>query len=120
MLSAFHEMVRSVKNPKYHDIYLFWGLHFSTIKKPPYKTDQKAFDALMASSLIWLNKYQKTPTSEIKRNCIPILNFISKEIRQNFKPDHLIALEAKIKAYMPNQLEQETEDDFTVRGVMDL
>jgi hypothetical protein len=120
MLLAFHKMLASITNNKYREIYLFWGLHFSTLRIPTQKSDQKIFNALLASFGRWSNHYQTTPSPEIKRNTIPVLKFISSEIKENFTPKHLQNLTADIRDLLSGQLEDIPDSDSNLRGVIDL
>lgn len=125
ILNAFYAMNEFVKSTEYQNIYIYWGLHFSTLKTPPGKSDQIVFNALMGSLARWLNKYTTTKDLEVKRNCIPILNFISQEIERNFSPNHLARLNAEIQKELRERMtsippDESPPDDLRARGVIDL
>jgi hypothetical protein len=120
MLLAFHKMLASITNNKYREIYLFWGLHFSTLRIPSQKSDQKLFDNLLASFVRWSNHYQATASPELKRNTIPVLKFISTEIKEKFAPKHLQDLADDVRDLVSGQLEDIPGSDSELRGVIDL
>jgi hypothetical protein len=125
LLDAFHAMNNSIKSTKYQNIYLYWGLHFATLNRPSEKSDQKVFNALVASFVLWLRHYHAAQDAEVKRNCVPILNFILSEIDSNFTPEHRARLQSEVSSRLPEESrsfpgDEEQEDDLSNRGVLDL
>jgi hypothetical protein len=125
VLNAFHDMNEFVKSTEYQNIYIYWGFHFCNLKTPKGKSDQIVFNALMGSLGRWVKKYNTTKDAEVKRNCIPILNFISHEIKKNFSASHLAQLHAEIDAELRNRMnsippDESPRDDLRERGVIDL
>lgn len=121
---AFHKMNKFGTSKEDQDIYIFWGLHFSTLKKPSEVSDQIIFNELLSSFLRWMKKYNTTKIEEVRKNCVPIMNFIYKEVRQNFNEQHLNKLEAeletKAEAFMKSLPGEADQDSLTERGVIDL
>jgi hypothetical protein len=120
LLLAFHKMLASITNKKYREIYLLWGLHFSTLRIPTEKSDQKAFNNLLASFVRWSKQYETTASPEIKRNTIPVLKFISAEIEEKFTPKHLQNLATDIRDQLSGQIEDIPDSDSDLRAVIDL
>jgi hypothetical protein len=120
VLLAFRKMISGISNGKYVNVYMIWGLHFSTLKRPEKKSDQKAFNTLIDSFSGWNRKFLEHPDPEVQRNCIPVLNFISREILEKFTPEHMASLSSEIKAKIGADRGTEPEEDIIDRGVLDL
>lgn len=123
LLDSFYEVTRAIKDPKYRNIYFYWGLHFNTLKPPVQKPDQEVFNVLVASLLRWRQEYNSTIDPKLKRQCLRVLHFLSWELKTNFTPSHLAQLNNDARLTDPEELPKEDDrpdDDFTKRGVMDL
>ena len=119
LLSAFHSMVKLQTRDKDANVYIFWGLHFSTLKKPTEKSDDRIFGALLHSFLMWMRKIQTTADPVIERNAIPIAEFLQQELLASFTPDRLKALQEFDIAELTksSQSEPDEEDDGFTRGI---
>jgi hypothetical protein len=56
LLSAFYEMVKQTTRKKDVNVYILWGLHFSSLQKPEARSDEGIFGALMHSFIMWMQK----------------------------------------------------------------
>jgi hypothetical protein len=121
LLSAFFAMNKTITNKKYEDVYIFWGLHFSTLAKVSVKSDAKIFADLIGLYLSWLKKIQTTADPEVRRNSIPVARFLADEIMRRFTPERL----KEIESFDPTKLDEEERsapqaaDDFS-RGVSEI
>jgi hypothetical protein len=125
LLDSFYEMTRAIKEASYRNIYLYWGLHFNTLKTPIQKPDQEVFNVLVASLLRWQQEYDSTADLELQHQCLRVLRFLSQELKTNFTLSHLAQLTADVKARLADvgespQQGDYSDDDFTARGVMDI
>jgi hypothetical protein len=89
LLAALVAMNGSIRNPDYLNIYILWGLHFSSLHKPSGKSDRKIFEALIASYFMWMKKIATTPDPEARRNSIPIAKFLLETILERFSTERL-------------------------------
>ncbi len=80
VLAAFNEMLKSTDTPKYCDVYVYWGFHFSTLKQPSGSDDHAILGALMFIWHIWLKKVATTKDEVVKRNAVPILRFVAQQV----------------------------------------
>ena len=119
ILAAFVKMTKGLPTGQYEQVYVLWGLHFSTLTRPPQKSDQRVFVDLVRSFLRWNKMFLRTPDEEIRRNCIPVLNFISREITTAFSPNRLKSLSPEIKTKLAIELKEEPEQELN-RGVVEL
>jgi hypothetical protein len=114
-------MNKTITNKKYEDVYIFWGLHFSTLAKVSVKSDAKIFADLIGLYLSWLKKIQTTADPEVRRNSIPVARFLADEIMRRFTPERL----KEIESFDPTKLDEEERsapqaaDDFS-RGVSEI
>ncbi len=114
-------MNKAVSKPQYQNVYIFWGLHLSTLPKVSVKSDAKIFADLIGVYLSWVKKIQTTPDAEVRRNSIPIARFLANEIMRRFTHERL----KEIENFDPTKLEEEERaapqevDDFS-RGVSEI
>jgi hypothetical protein len=119
LLTAFHEMVNLPTRKKDANVYIFWGLHFSTLTKPREKSDARIFGALLHSFLMWVDKVTHTEDPVIKRNGIPIVAFLHNQLLSEFTEERL----NETKHFDPEAFDQLmrsvaviSDEDFT-RGI---
>lgn len=121
LLSAFFAMNKAIINKQYDNVYIFWGLHLSTLRKVSVKSDAKIFADLIGLYLSWVKKVQTTTDPEVRHNSIPIARFLADEIMRRFTPERL----KEIKSFDPTKLDDEERaapqvvDDFS-RGVSEI
>ena len=103
LLTAFVAMSKAVLNPQYQDVYIYWGLHFSTVEKASVKSDSKVFDDLLGQYVSWVKKIETTPDPEVRRNSIPVARFLSEELAKRFTKERLDA----IKGLDPSEADEQ-------------
>lgn len=80
LLAGFHQMLAGINIDRYRNIYVFWGLHFSTLARPPRLEDVTVLKALLFTWRISLRKALITEDAEMKRNFLPVLRFLAGQI----------------------------------------
>jgi hypothetical protein len=121
LLSAFFAMNKAIIKKKYENVYIFWGLHLSTLPKAPVKSDARILADLIRLYRSWLKMAQTTPDPEARHNSIPIARFLADEIMGRFTPERL----KEIRSFDPKKLDEEERatpksvDDFS-RGVSEI
>ena len=121
-IDAFHKMNQSVTSERYKNVYIFWGLHFSSLSRPANIDDDAVLDRLLASFFLWLNKIQTTSDPEIKRNSIPIARFLLEQVTERLSPERhgsLRDLEPGTLERVLEGLPPSPEDQFS-RGLKEL
>jgi hypothetical protein len=58
-------MVKQPTRKKDTHVYIYWGLQFSTLRKPEHKSDEGIFGALMHSFLMWMPQFAQAPFGEV-------------------------------------------------------
>jgi hypothetical protein len=111
LLAAFHEMVKLPTRSKDANVYILWGLHFSTLRKPAQRSDDAILGALLQSFLMWLHKVTTTGDPAIARNGIPIVAFLYKQLVLTFGPERLAELENIDREAMRKMMESLPSDD---------
>jgi hypothetical protein len=92
VLTAFSTMLRSIIKERYRNIYILWGLHFTSLVSPPIKSDDTIIAGLATSYFLWMKKFTTTKDEEIKRNSFPIVRFLMSEIRRRLTPERLLQM----------------------------
>ena len=121
LLAAFFAMNKTIINKQYENVYIFWGLHLSTLPKVSVKSDAKILADLIGLYLSWVKKIQTTPDPEVRRNSIPVARFLADEIMRRFTPERL----KDIESFDPTKLDEEERsapeavDDFS-RGISEI
>jgi hypothetical protein len=82
-------MLKSIADPKYRNIYILWGLHFTRLVHPIHKSDERIIEGLFAGYDLWLKKFSKTEDPDLKRNLMPMLRFLDGELRRRLSIDRL-------------------------------
>jgi len=124
LIDAFYRMTKSIQNPIDADIYIFWGLHISTIQRPEKFTKRKVLLELINSFFRWKQYAQKIEVPELKRNSFEAAMFIQREIKTNFRPEDLGNFKKdfeKDSQYLTREMESSKfTDNWVSRGVIDL
>jgi hypothetical protein len=100
ILAAFVSMNKSVGNPKYHNVYILWGLHFSSFRTPDKQTGAKVVDRLIEAYFRYLDKIATTSVEEVRRNSISIAKFLLSEILKRLSREQW----ERIEGFDPGQL----------------
>ncbi|MBZ5678024.1 MAG: CHAT domain-containing protein [Acidobacteriia bacterium] len=106
VLPAFSEMLRSITTDPYRNIYILWGLHFTSLVRPPAKSDDNIIAGLAANYSIWIKKLTTARDDEVKRNTIPIVRFLISEIRRRLSPERLAQIFASNGVEEPAEVER--------------
>jgi hypothetical protein len=101
ILDAVFSMTTSIREPHDADIYVYWGLHFSIVRKPSGNAKARVFRELMRAATVWIEKIATTKLLEVKQNSVEILRFIRSELKSSYGERSISTLEEKI-AKTPN------------------
>jgi hypothetical protein len=118
LLAAFYEMTKVPTRGKDDNVYILWGLHFSTLRRPTQRSDDAILGALLHSFLMWLHKVTTTSDPATKRNGIPIVAFLYKQLVLTFGPERLAKLEKIDREEMRKMIDSLASDETeeTTRG----
>ena len=94
---SFFGMLQSIRDTRDSDIYLYWGLPFSTIKQPTGKGKVNVLKELLRAFFRWAEKAASTKIDEVRNNCVNILQFIHFELMSTFGREDLVGLERQIR-----------------------
>jgi hypothetical protein len=91
VLSAFHQAVRAIDNTQSKNIYVFWGLHVSTLSRAKNAQESRAevIAELARGSAGWKEHIDGTTNEEAKRNATSVLAALIKELKNNFSAEDL-------------------------------
>lgn len=84
IISAANIMVNAIDNDKYKDIYLFCGLHFTSLKKPRNLSNERIIKEMAISLNRWLEKGSAQKSQEVLRKTIKIIQFLCRELTPHY------------------------------------
>ena len=89
VLSAFHQAVRAIDNTQSKNIYVFWGLHFSTLSQARNAQESRGevFAELARSFAGWREHINGSKSAEGKRNAARVLASVIRELKTNFSAE---------------------------------
>ena len=92
VLTAFFRMQKSVSNARYQNVYVFWGLHVSSYRKPAHKSNLKVQGALANTFFLLRNSESTSSNANTKEHRSSAIGFLWHEMMSNafggrsFKP----------------------------------
>jgi len=98
VMEALHIAQQSIQETAAADIFIYWGLHFTSLSTSmsPEEGRKRVFNMLLSSLLIWMDKVSNTKNENLKQNSLRIAHQIYKEISTNFNEEDLHKLEGDI------------------------
>lgn len=86
VLNSLHKAIDKTKGTKSQDIYIFWGLHFSTLKRVNSVENSKfnVAKCLLQAFYIWHDKSISMPDGEVKENSKILAKWDINELMENF------------------------------------
>ncbi len=103
ILEAFHKSVKSIDGTASKDVYIYWGLHFTTLSPAESfaKSKTEVEKELLRAVSVWERKIKSTKNLEIKRNSLRVLRSILAELTRHFASVQVRNSIEQIKASLP-------------------
>lgn len=110
ILSAFHKAVKAIEATASRNIYLFWGLHFSTLSAGDSiaESQNHVQEELTLAAKRWEKKIQSTKSAEIRRNSLKVLKSILQELVSNFGSAQARKLQREMYSTVPELARSES------------
>jgi len=96
ILEAVSEMIGGIRQSPNADIYVYWGLHFSTIRKPSGTGKVKVRRELVRAAMTWCEKIVTSKILEVKQNSADILRFVYTELKNCFGSEDIAMIQEKL------------------------
>ncbi|WP_298533065.1 hypothetical protein [uncultured Algibacter sp.] len=89
VLLSLHKALEISKNTRDENIYIFWGLHFTSIVPGVSEEASRlvVFSKIMDSLEMWKTKLEKTIIPEHKKTITEIIDWLSRVLARNFKKE---------------------------------
>ncbi len=89
VLSSLHKALEISKNSRDENIYIFWGLHFTSIVPGVSKEASRlvVFSKIMDSLEMWKTKLGQTKIPKHKKTISGIIDWLSRVLARNFKKE---------------------------------
>jgi hypothetical protein len=118
VLGAVHKALKAIAATPSSNIYVFWGLHFSSL--PPGNdigaSVAKIKEETARSVMAWIRKIQTTKSAEVRRNSIRVLKSILREIVINCSTPDALSFVEDVKKILPELSQLDTSREFVEHG----
>jgi hypothetical protein len=96
---AIYAAIKSVTDQNSKDIYIYWGLHFTSLSAghSAEQSRQEVFQELLLSLGGWKDQIKNSQSVEVRENATRVLKSVLHELNTNFGPDDLKKLEVSTK-----------------------
>lgn len=126
-MTSLHKAIRTIDGTDSENIYLYWGLHFTTLGPTQANSEDgknKVFAELLRAFYSWMNKVENS-TGEVKKNSLQVARDILTELVTNFGMEDLRKLKERFQSNSQKRssaqtAELETESDIQNREFIDL
>jgi hypothetical protein len=98
VLAAFHEAVKAIKGTISKDIYIYWGLHFTTLSpgRSAEESRNEVIVELLRAAGGWRRQIESAGSTEAKRGATRVLKSVLLDLDANFDPEAVKKLEPEI------------------------
>jgi hypothetical protein len=98
VLAAFHEAVKAIKGTSSKDIYIYWGLHFTTLSPGRSAEDSRneVIVELLRAAGGWRRQIESAGSTEAKRGATRVLKSVLRDLDTNFDAEAVKKLEPEI------------------------
>jgi hypothetical protein len=114
LLAAVHKALQAIEATPSSNIYVFWGLHFSSL--PPGNgigaSVAKIKEETARSVVAWIRKIKTTKSAEVRRNSIRVLKSILREIVINFSTPDALSFAEEVKKILPELSQLDVSREF--------
>lgn len=118
VLGAVRKALKAIEATPSNNIYVFWGLHFSSIRPGSDigVSAAKIKNEVARSVMAWIRKIKTTQSAEVRRNSIRVLGSILREIAINFPSPDTLRLVRNVKEEVPELSQPDTSREFAEHG----
>jgi len=99
LMRAVHKANKRIAHTQDRNIYVFWGLHFSTLR-PGVSYERGAesvFRELVGSLFRWIGQIRDSKSAEVRKNAIEVVGRLRDDIRTSYDVANIESLEAEIR-----------------------
>jgi hypothetical protein len=100
VLAGFAAMDKSFTDSYHRNVYIYWGLHCTSFRKPLQKSDRKVFAALVNLFMTLLDSLARSEDSYGKKTILEHAKFVRAEIMKMVSRSRL----AEMQGFDPNAL----------------
>lgn len=90
VMTALFRGLQEIKNTNSEDIYVYWGLHFTSISSQGVSLEnsrERVFKELMRAFASWIRHIKDLEDGEVKRNSLRVIRDLHAELVTNFSAD---------------------------------
>jgi hypothetical protein len=104
VLDAFEQALKAVVGTQSKDIYVYWGLHFTTLSRAVGSAESRSevFGELLQALGGWKRKIRTARSAEVRENSMRVLQAIVHELNANFGQQDIEKLEQEMQARPAN------------------
>ncbi len=97
VMTSLFQGLQQIKNTRSEDIYVYWGLHFTSISGEGVSLEnsrERVFKELMRAFVSWVKHFRTLKNGEVKRNSMRVISDLYGELVTNFSADVIKKLSA--------------------------
>jgi len=103
VLSAFTKALKAIEHTPSKDIYIYWGLHFATLRAARNRSESKheVRQELTAAARRWMRYIQQMQEETRRQNAIDVLKLILQDLAANFESNEIDCLKLSMAEKLP-------------------
>ncbi len=102
IMTSLHNALQSIRGTKSEDIYLYWGLHFTSLNADGIslsKSRGNVFSKLVQSFLAYSKKVKETKNEEVRKNYIRVADDVRRHLIENYSMEDFEDLNKKFEKF---------------------
>ncbi|NRF95591.1 hypothetical protein HQN89_32660 [Paenibacillus frigoriresistens] len=105
IINSVNVMLNAIEEEQYQDIYIFCGLHFSTVKRHNIISNEKVVEELINSLKGWINYVNDVKSTELLISVLKNIEFLNKALTPFFQMPSVINI-LVVSAVVIKQIEE--------------
>lgn len=119
VMTSLFQGLQEIKNTDSEDIYVYWGLHFTSISSQGVSLEnsrERVFKELMRAFVSWVRHIRNLENGEVRRNSLRVIRDLHGELVTNFSADVIKKLSRgtiDISKIVPKEITQNESQSHT-------
>ena len=108
VIEALHQALDGIRHTADKNVYMFWGLHFSSIAtgQSSSRSCAAVFRELVRSLFLWIRHVGDTKSAEGQKNAMEVVRLLRDDINDTFDVQNMESLDQEISAKLTHSIKQ--------------